>query len=109
MSCGKFEEKIVEEISSMSSIQPYEVTRKFLLDSIVSFKDRSSRIEDFVYLLRIMVLQPITRSGGERLRAKNMLIKLLEYVGKHEAHCFAKYIDELEAEAKKQGRSYFEK
>ena len=109
MSCEKFEKKLVEKISSMSIIQPAPVTEKFLLDALSGFKEKDIKIEEFCFLLKMFVLQPITRFEGKRNIAKNMLIKLLEYVGNHEANYFENYINKVEAELQKQGRSYFEK
>ena len=76
MSCEKFEKKLVEKISSMSIIQPAPVTEKFLLDALSGFKEKDIKIEEFCFLLKMFVLQPITRFEGKRNIAKNMLIKL---------------------------------
>ena len=102
------EKKLIDQISLMSrKTQPVRSTREFLLDLMNGLRDKSIDIRDYCFMVRIFVLQPVTRDRGKRRAATDMLIKLLSYIGRNESAIFRDYINNIEKRLNKDGRSYF--
>lgn len=106
----KAERKIIQQISMMSRrLQPTSKTESFLKDLMEGLRDKSIDINEYLMIIRVYALQPITRRNGKRRAAANMLINLLSYVGEEEARAFSEYLDNIENRLNENGRSYFKK
>ena len=104
------ERKLIDQLSFMSrKLQPPSKTKEFLRDLLEGLRDKSIKMEDFCFPTRVFVLQPITRADNKRRSAAKMLINLLNHVGKEEAEIFQLYLDRIEEDLNKSGRSYFKK
>ena len=70
---------------------------------------KDSNIEIESSILRIYLLQRITRSEGKRKNAVVFITKLLHLTGKENAEYFEGFIQSLEDRLNKSGLSYFNK
>ena len=104
----KSEEKLMSELATMAKdMRQPEDTLRFLSDIITWLRRDSTTIESIAGVVRMYVLQPITRTNGKRREATSILIDLLRHVGDLEAEYFESYINMFEKDMNKKGRSFF--
>jgi len=106
----KSERELIKEISDLAGAKLDQITAEVYLSGVIeSLKAGSQDIEAAAPMLRRAVLQRVTRDEGKRGKAVELTIQLLSQIGEHEADYLSSYLNDMETELKKEGRSWFEK
>jgi hypothetical protein len=104
------EHRLIQEISSFGGniISPGAI-KDYLEDAISFLRSKNKDIKLTVGFLKMYMLQSITRDEGKREKATILTEELLRCVGEYEANYFSNFINNLESNLQKQGRSFFSK
>lgn len=101
---------IIDEISNLlSNPDEKEEVESYLQEVYNRLRAQESNIEIESSILRIYLLQRITRSEGKRKNAVKFITKLLLLTGEKNAKYFENFIQSIEDRLNKSGLSYLDK
>jgi hypothetical protein len=107
---NKSESDLIKEIAGLPEAKIDQVTAEiYLTGTMESLKSGDQDIEIAAPMLRSAVLQRVTRDEGRRGKAVELTIQLLGQIGEREASYLSNYLSDMEADFRKEGRSWFEK
>lgn len=79
-----------------------------VLDDVIKAYKNGYNEKHMAAIIRVCLLQNITRKNNKRSVAFSLFLELLSSLGKNKADAFFNHINEVEARLNKEGRSFLQ-